>query len=130
MDNPQNPGAPNNFTPINIAKVARKKSKGPFLFFLIAFLLVIALGLGVGLILVEQPQIFEPRANPASTPTAQPTNIPIEAEATAAPTEIVVNQVSPTEEETAPTVPAAGTSTGVYFMVIAGIVLITLLLVF
>lgn len=79
-----------------------------------------------------------PTATPTETPTptpeeeitSTPTPTPTEEEGpTATPTEIVVAEASPTEEAV-PTVPEAGTSAGVYFMVIAGIILITLMLVF
>ena len=63
--------------------------------------------------------------------TATPTNTP-----TPTPTEIVVGQAQPTSTPTGtpppaiPTTPAAGSSSGVWFMVLSGIIVVSIILVF
>ena len=75
-----------------------------------------------------------PSATATNTPTTTGTPAPTNTGApTATPTEVVLAQSNPTNTPDAtavPTIPSAGSSSGVYFMVVAGIVLASLLLVF
>ena len=60
------------------------------------------------------------------TPTSTPTTGP-----SATPTEVILAQSTPTPSGTvAPTIPSAGSSAGVFFMAVAGVILATLLFVF
>ncbi len=71
------------------------------------------------------------KAQPTSTLT--PTNTPTSTN-TPTPTEIVVGQAqataTPTKSPPAPTTPVAGSPSGVWFMVVSGIVFVSILLVF
>lgn len=72
-----------------------------------------------------------PTETPAPTETSSPLATPTD---TPTPTEIVVAEVSPTEVPTAgPTsaeIPSAGSSSGVLFMIVSGVILVSLMLVF